>query len=242
MLRLAFVLCMISGALLAEGEPTPEALGKQFDAQVARLVERGYPALFGDRTIFDEKMAKLREEAVRYVPAKPNYTFLIVIPRNYAPLPWQTKQITTGTLEQPLACVIRTFRFVFQDRANFHDEHPTPDKPYLIYDVDLGADTVRQWVCDTIVGFPKTHRRGLTVLECTALLVQRPDILSGAKIAAIGTFITDPDPLQMDKLACWFLSAGNPHTPIVDAVIWRTFNEHAPHNFWVNFQFPTCKE
>lgn len=242
--RILALLTLSVASTFAEGEPTRRSSAEQFDAQVARLVERGYPKLFGDRNIFDKEMSRLREEAVKYVPAKPGYTFLVVIPENDAPLPWQLKQITIQSRSSVETCNISNWRFVFRGLSEFRDTMPAPAtrEPYLIYDVDLGADTVTQWVCDTLAELPKTHRRGLTALECTALLVQHPEILSGAKIAAIGTEIADQDPAQTTKFACWYLYAGEPHYPIVDAVIWTSFNAHTKYNSYANFQFPTCKE
>lgn len=244
MLRFTLTLCMLTGvSTYAEGELTPEILGKQFDAQVARLVERGYPALFGDTSIFDKEMARLREDAVKYIPAKPNYTFLIIIPETYAPLPWQLKQIKLTTLASTEVCNISSSYFVFRERAEFHNNgtFTVPETPYLIYDVDLGADTAKTWVCDVLFELPKACRRGLTLLECTALLIQRPELLSETKIAAIGTEIHDADLRQIPRFAYWYLYESATHYPIVDVAMWQNFNKPTQYNPYSNFRFPSCR-
>lgn len=244
MLRLTFALCMFSGVLFAEGEPTPEALGKKFDAQVARLVERGYPELFGDRVIFDKEMAKLREKAVKYVPASPGYTFLIVIPENYAPLNWQIRQIILPTGE---ICGFATRYLMFREKLEIQnrDGFKAPRKPYLLFDVDDGASTVKCLAPDAVAEFKKAGRRGLTFEECTSFLVQRPELLGGAKVAATGTVIRYRDASQdTERLAYWQLNVAHPHNPQADFGPRDGFNvqNRGPFAGWclTNCQLPSC--
>lgn len=229
---------------IAEGEPTPEALGKQFDAQVARLTERGYPKLFGDPKIFDATMAKLREEAVKYVPAKPGYTFLIVIPFTYAPRLWQVRQIILPT---GAVCYTEDWKFIFQEKAEWgnYGSFTTPEEPYLVYDVDTGADTLNRWSCDVLMDFQRAHRRGLTLAECTALLVQHPEMLSSTKIVAAGTGITYADSSREThtQFALWHLHVETPHEPCISVTDWKAFNDTQKSRDWyMGFQFPSCKE
>lgn len=241
MFRLTFALCVFSGVLFAEGEPTPEALGKQFDAQVARLVERGYPAIFGDRAIFDKEMAKLREEAVKYVPAKPGYAFLVVAPEEYAPLLWQIRQIILPSGER---CATNDHCFTKRKYDRFMDngDFTTPNVPYLIYDVDVGDDTRGTWVGNA--GYMRDGRRGLTVTECAAFLVQYPETLSGKKIAATGTTV-DYRPTYGNpygQFIGWKLGSYPPHNPFTEATRCTEYND--PNKSWIakDFQFPSCRE
>ncbi|MBI2075294.1 MAG: hypothetical protein HYZ07_01760 [Candidatus Harrisonbacteria bacterium] len=242
--RLVLALLAISAAcVFAEGDPRLGSLGAQFDAQVARLTERGYPKLFGDDRNFNREMSRLREEAVKYVPAKPGYTFLIVVPFTYAPRPWQIRQIILPTGE---VCDIDDWKFVFQEKAGWknYGSFTTPEVPYLAYDVDAGADTLNRWSCDVLWDF-RAHRRGLTLAECVALLVQRPELLSATKIAAAGTGITHTNSSgeTRTEFALWYLHTYAPHEPCVSSADWKTFNDpRRTGNFYTGFQFPSCKE
>ncbi|MDO8585092.1 MAG: DUF5701 family protein [bacterium] len=237
--RFALVLLGLSTTyVFAEGGPTPEALGKAFDAQVARLTERGYPKMFGESKIFDETMAKLRAEAVQYVPAKPEYTFLIVIPENDAPLAWQVRQIITPSGE---ACNI-PLEFAFRENVEMKNNgtFTTPREPYLCYDIDAGDATANQWICDVAVGLATAHRRGLTLLECVSFLVQHPELLSKTKVAAFGTMIDDPKRGTM--CAYWNLENARPYHPYVSMTDWTLLNNPRSGDWYRHIQFPTCRE
>lgn len=247
MSRLTIALLALSAVCAQAGdEPTPEALGKQFDAQVARLIERGYPKMFGDRAVFDKEMSRLREEAVKYKPTKPGYTFLVVIPGNRAPMNWQIAQIIMPTGE---TCEIREphiglrGRLEMQNRGDFK----TPQEPYLLCDVSEGDDTAKRWVCDIIPELRDAGRRGLTFEECIALLVQRPEILGTRKIAAVGMVIVDNNHGNpSEQFAHWQLDISAPHNPCVNLAPWKSFNVTRGGAFsaWgiIDYQFPSCQE
>lgn len=240
--RILALLTLSVASTFAEGVPTPEALGKLFDAQVARLVERGYPAMFGERAIFEREMAKLREEATRYKPAKPGYTFLIVIPEQCAPLLWQIHQIMLPGSER-CATNIHSFTNRKEDRFMNNGDFTTPSVPYLIYDVDAGDDTKGMWVGNA--GYMCARRRGLTVTECAAFLVQYPETLSGKNIAATGTVVDYHPPFSNPhgRFIGWELGASPPHAPFTDTD--RCTNYNNPNNPWSeskDFQFPSCRE
>ncbi len=240
-LVLMLTLGITAVARAEDNRPTPEALGKQFDAQVARLVERGYPAMFGDRATFDRAMDRLREEAVRYTPVKPGYTFLVVIPETYAPLLWQIHQIMLSTGER---CATNDHCFTKRKYDRFMDngDFTTPSAPYLVYDVDVGDDTRGTWVGNA--GYMHDGRRGLTVTECAAFLVQYPETLSGKKIAATGTTV-DFHPTYGNpygQFIGWKLIGYPPHNPVTEATRCTDYND--PNRSWTakDFQFPSCRE
>ncbi|GEM_PF-5732630 len=236
-ISMALALC---GILEAEGQPTPECLGKQFDAQVARLTERGYPKMFGEPKIFDAMMAKLREEAVQYVPTKPGYTFLVVIPENDAPLLWQIRQIVLPTGED---CEIRDHCFTNRARNPFmnNGDFTTPAVPYLIYDVDVGDDTKGTWVANA--GYSCKGRRGLTATECTAFLMQYPETLASKKVAATGTVVDYHSYHDAyGQFVGWKLSTDPPHHPFAESLDCKSYNN--PNKGWApqDAQFPSCRE
>lgn len=250
----------IATVAYAESQRTPEALGREFDTQVARLVERGYPALFGDQKIFDETMAKLRKEALQYVPAKPWHTFLIVVPFRCAPLPWQIKKVILPSGE---TCNLNDWNLSFKEDVAFHPygSFTTPDEPYLIYDMDLGdhmialvkvdhwfysvdlpVNTIDRWVCDVLMELPRVHRRGLTIEECVALLVQRPELLSNTRIAAIGTIVSYGG--AGSTFVVWKLHSWGKHDPYVSDCSWNFLNDpqKSSLDWYSHFQFPNCRE
>lgn len=97
-----------------------------------------------------------------------NVPLLIVVPECRAPLRWQTKHAKIGGIMSDVP------DFDFSQLRDTVTDVPR-DRPYLIYNVNLGAETVRTSLGIAEWEFKEAKRRGLTFAEGLALLQQYPD-------------------------------------------------------------------
>jgi len=191
----------------------------EFDRQLQRLVDKGYPALAGlPPTAFRNLVSPLRQavldnKAELRPPTRARVPFVLVI----------AEDLVSPTAAMPLTELRGKSGFVtdgFDDVDRFTpiDSAVIPSGgAYVLFDIDRGPDYLNVRPNDALVSITTSGRTPLTVAEGIAFLTQFPEALeknncfsllasrvADQRVPALWISKTRP------KLGwCW---AGNPHT------------------------------
>ncbi len=203
---------------LAEYEP-----GVEFDRQVLRLIDLGYPSLAGlDPGAFVDLVAPLRAVAVGRAgslpaPSAGQVPFLLVVTRAVAPIE-RTMPLTALAGKNRPGLIDRLYepgaleRFVATEAAQ-----PPDERAYLLLDVHRGEEFCGVVPADAMATITDRGRTLLTIEEGIALVTLHPELLAKNKCFSLGgsrsgdkrvpaIWISQNAP----KLGwCW---QGNPHT------------------------------
>ncbi|MDO8585093.1 MAG: DUF5701 family protein [bacterium] len=187
-MRCAFMLFIAMIGVNADERPSgrmweAEDLKTRYIAQVARLRALGYPAMFGGDSLFEERFKADRqpwspyksvyEELFKTTPVwvdDGNIPMLIVVPRNCAPLRWQATRVMIDGVKSDAP------QFELSRVQDIADS-PALQRPYILFNVNPGADTYTTSVHGAENDLKNMHRRGLTFAEGIALLAQYPDVM-----------------------------------------------------------------
>jgi len=191
----------------------------EFDRQVQRLLDTGYPALSRLRPgAFSDLVGPLHQAVLDRKdelapPTRARVPFVLVI----------TKQLVPATASMPLTELNGKPGFVTNGFDDVHRFDPiesveVPDgDAYIVFDVDRGAEYLGVRPNDALVSITAAGRTPLTVDEGIAFITQFPDSLEKnhcfSLLASRGSDKRVPAlwiSKAMPKLGwCW---AGNPHT------------------------------
>ena len=197
--------------------------GTEFDRQVGRLVELGYPALAGlSPASFRELVTPLRAAAVTGAvglpaPTEGRVPFLLVVTRDLVPVEARVALTTLAGKRKP-GIVDR--HYADGDLARFDPikELEVPAGPaYLLFDVDRGEETVNLAPASAMEVITGQDRLPLTIDEGLAFVTLHPPALAKNKcFSLVGSRCGDKRVPAIwisqgaPKLGwCWW---GNPHT------------------------------
>ncbi|MFG2101378.1 DUF5701 family protein [Micromonospora echinaurantiaca] len=195
----------------------------EFDRQLDRLVELGYPALANlTEDAFRELVAPLRAAAVAGTAGLPGPTearvpFLLVVTRDLVPVEDRLTRTTLAGKRKP-GFVDR--HYAEGDLAKFDPikELEVPEGPaYLLFDVDRGEETLNLAPSAAMEVITAQDRLPLTIDEGLALVTLHPAALAKNKcFSLVGSRCGDKRVPAIwisqgaPKLGwCWY---GNPHT------------------------------
>ncbi|MGN9775187.1 DUF5701 family protein [Micromonospora sp. H33] len=202
---------------------TPFDPGAEFDRQVHRLVELGYPALAGlSPESFRDLVVPLRAAAVTGATGLPAPTegrvpFLLVVTRDLVPVEARVALTTLAGKSRP-GIVDR--HYAEGDLARFDPikELEVPAGPaYLLFDVDRGEETRNLAPASAMEVITGQDRLPLTIDEGLAFVTLHPPALAKNKcFSLVGSRCGDKRVPAIwisqgaPKLGwCWW---GNPHT------------------------------
>ncbi|MER7461050.1 DUF5701 family protein [Micromonospora sp. NPDC126480] len=197
--------------------------GAEFDRQVERFVELGYPALAGrSPEDFRELVTPLRAAAVtgaagRPAPTEGRVPFLLVVTRDLVPVQERVALTTLAGKRKP-GIVDR--HYPDGDLARFDPikELEVPAGPaYLLFDVDRGEETLNLAPASAMEVITSQDRLPLTIDEGLAFVTLHPPALAKNKcFSLVGSRCGDKRVPAIwisqgaPKLGwCWW---GNPHT------------------------------
>ncbi|MGW4499299.1 DUF5701 family protein [Micromonospora sp. NPDC004336] len=195
----------------------------EFDRQVDRLVELGYPALAGlAEDDFRGLVAPLRAAAVTGAAGLPGPTegrvpFLLVTTRDLVPV---AERVALTTLAGKRKPGVIDRHYAEDDLPKFHPikELEVPAGPaYLLFDVDRGEETLNQPPAAAMEVITGQGRLPLTIDEGIAFVTLHPQALAKNKcFSLVGSRCGDKRvpaiwiSQNAPKLGwCWW---GNPHT------------------------------
>ncbi len=198
--------------------------GAEFDRQVDRLVELGYPALAGlDPEPFRDLVTPLRAAAVtgaadRPAPTEARVPFLLVVTRELVPVEARVALTTLAGKTKPGSVVEK--HFPDGDLARFDPikELEVPVGPaYLLFDIDRGEETVNLAPASAMEIITGQGRLPITIDEGIAFVTLHPPALARNKcFSLVGSRCGDKRvpaiwiSQSAPKLGwCWW---GNPHT------------------------------
>jgi hypothetical protein len=191
----------------------------EYDRQVARLADLGYPAIAGrSRGDFEALLAPLRDLAVAHAgslpaPSRSRVPFVVVV----------TRAVVPAERSMPLTSLRGKPGFVSADTSDIGQFVPIPeaevphDEAYLVLDVERGEDLRDVRPNDALVTITSRGRTPLTVDEGIALVTAHPQVLEKNRCFSLvasrcgdkrvpALWISGGAP----KLGwCW---AGNPHS------------------------------
>ncbi|MGW4891393.1 DUF5701 family protein [Kitasatospora sp. NPDC004240] len=192
----------------------------EFDRQLSRLVELGYPDLAGlTEDAFRELCDPLREQVadLPWEPDEGRAPFLLVATRALVPIE-RTVPLTTLTGRAKPGVIDRSFADGDLERFLPVPEVALPDSPaYLLLDADRGEEFCGAAPRDAMATIAERGRTPLTIEEGLAFVTLHPQALARNKCFSLGasrcgdrrvpaTWISQGAP----KLGwCW---EGNPHT------------------------------
>jgi len=201
-----------------EGGQAFDAAG-EFDRQVQRLLDKGYPAIAGlQPDAFRDLLAPLHQavlarKAELLAPTRARIPFVLVVSQKLVP---SSASIQLTELKGKPGFVTDGFDDVDRFTPIESVEIPAGDA-YLVFDVDRGADYLNVAPNDALVSITASGRSPLTAEEGIAFITQFPDSLEKnncfSLLASRGNDRRVPAlwiSKSMPKLGwCW---AGNPHT------------------------------
>lgn len=164
----------------------------EFDRQVARLLELGYPEPAGmTAEQFIEAVAPLREVAVsseagEHDPERGRVAFVLVVTRRLVPIEETMPRTTLPGKSKP-GFVDHSFeegsleRFVATEPMNLPDP-----RAYLVFDVDRGEEFCGAVPVDAMGVIADRERTVLTIEEGVALLTLFPEVLVKNKCYMLG--------------------------------------------------------
>ncbi|MFW6112742.1 MAG: DUF5701 family protein [Thermodesulfobacteriota bacterium] len=153
---------------------TPEEL---FNQQVKRVIDWNYPTLA--ELSQDDFMARYIDPLWQVLEKSPVATkargsripFLLVVPHNVVPLSYQLECIREKINRKQLEYIIKPEWFENASGVS------TPDKAYLVLDVDTGEAGTNITPAKSVKKFGQEGRSALTIDEGLALITHYPEVL-----------------------------------------------------------------
>lgn len=195
----------------------------EFDRQLDRLVELGYPALAGlTETAFRDLVAPLRAKAVQGsaglpAPTDARVPFLLVTTRDLVGVQERLELTTLAGKRKP-GVLDRNYAADDVPRFDPIKELEVPASPaYLLFDVDRGEEFRNLPPATALEGMTAQDRLPLTIDEGIALITLHPAALASNRcFSLVGSRCGDKRVPALwisqgaPKLGwCWY---GNPHT------------------------------
>ncbi|MEU4402666.1 DUF5701 family protein [Micromonospora orduensis] len=195
----------------------------EFDRQLDRLVELGYPALAGlTETAFRDLVAPLRAKAVQgsvglLAPTDARVPFLLVTTRDLVGVQERLELTTLAGKRKP-GVLDRNYAADDVPRFDPIKELEVPASPaYLLFDVDRGEEFRNLPPATALEGMTAQDRLPLTIDEGIAFITLHPAALASNRcFSLVGSRCGDKRVPALwisqgaPKLGwCWY---GNPHT------------------------------
>ncbi|MFI5928669.1 DUF5701 family protein [Micromonospora sp. NPDC051543] len=202
---------------------TPFDAETEFDSQLDRLVELGYPTLAGmTESAFRDLVAPLRSRAVDGAAGLPRPTdarvpFLLVVTRDLIGVEPRLELTTLAGKRKP-GFLDRHYAEDDLQRFDPIKELEAPAGPaYLLFDVDRGEEFRNLAPAAAMEGMTAQHRLPLTIDEGLAFITLYPEALASNRcFSLVGSRCGDKRVPALwisqgaPKLGwCWY---GNPHT------------------------------
>ncbi|RAN97274.1 hypothetical protein GAR06_00749 [Micromonospora saelicesensis] len=202
---------------------TPFDAESEFDSQLDRLVQLGYPALAGlTESAFRDLVAPLRARAVEGTAGLPAPTdarvpFLLVITRDLIGVPERVELTTLAGKRKP-GVIDRNYAEDDLPRFDPIKELEVPAGPaYLLFDVDRGEEYRNLAPAMAMEGITAQGRLPLSIDEGLAFITLHPAALASNRcFSLVGSRCGDKRVPALwisqgaPKLGwCWY---GNPHT------------------------------
>jgi hypothetical protein len=158
-----------------------------FNKQLSRIIERKFHKIanLSKNDFINHYIMPLKELTVEcQAEIRENrIPFLIVVPHNIVPLSYQIDSIREITDEKPLEYIIKPEWFENAKGVS------TPDKPYLLLDVETGYAMKNITPKKSVETFNSQGRFALTIDEGLALITHFPEVLESHWINLPGSVL-----------------------------------------------------